>query len=85
MIDLKIPFLSDTEFDVIKQLALILEPVKLTVEALCQRDMNLYKADIAMQFMMKENYIATFVIRKSFNKRPYSTYTRTQNKFFRDT
>lgn len=54
LIDLNLEFLVENEYQVIKHLTEILEPVKLTVEALCRQDMNLLKADIAFKFLIEE-------------------------------
>lgn len=54
MIDLRTPVLSDNDFQVIKELVCLLEPIKVSVESLCRQDMNLYKADITLECMLKE-------------------------------
>ncbi|KAI8130534.1 hypothetical protein CVS40_0250 [Lucilia cuprina] len=54
LIDLKSHQICDEEFQLLKQIVLILNPVKVTVEALCRRDMNLCKADAALSFMLNE-------------------------------
>lgn len=54
MIDLKMEFLSASELQLLKNLVQLLEPIKLTVNVLCQRDANLCTADTALMFMMKE-------------------------------
>lgn len=46
--------LTDAEFNLIGEIVQILDPIKTAVEALCQRDMNLYKADIVLKFMLSE-------------------------------
>ena len=53
-IDLKCMSLNEFEFDVIKDVAGILHPIKVTIEALCARDMNLFKCDAALNFMLQE-------------------------------
>jgi len=53
-IDLKFASLSDGEFQLIKEIAGVLHPIKLTIEALCARDMDLHKADVALNFMLEE-------------------------------
>jgi len=42
--------LSDTDMDNIQEIVSALEPVKLAVEALCQRDPNLVSADAFIKF-----------------------------------
>lgn len=56
MIDLNLTddLLSEAEFNLIREIVQILDPIKTAVEALCQRDMNLYKADIVLKFMLSE-------------------------------
>lgn len=54
LIDLRIDSLSDLEFKHIEEVACILQPVKVTVEALCARNMDLYKCDVALNFMLEE-------------------------------
>lgn len=55
IINLKIIPLLDTEYEIIKNIANILQPIKkITVEALCRRDMDLCKADVALKFMLCE-------------------------------
>ncbi|OXA54474.1 hypothetical protein Fcan01_11805 [Folsomia candida] len=43
---------SEQEWATLSSLASVLEPVKLTVEALCRRDTNLHTADAMLQFMI---------------------------------
>ena len=51
MIDVKYPVqLSDADFENVKEIVSALESVKLTVEALCRRDINLVTADAAVKF-----------------------------------
>ena len=55
LIDLKNPVtFSSSELVQVGQLVSGLEPIKVTVEALCRRDANLLTAEAALQFMMKK-------------------------------
>lgn len=55
LIDLAIPnTLNDSDFERLIDIVDSLEPVKLTVLALCRHDANLYTADIAFNFMFEE-------------------------------
>lgn len=54
LIDLKSQTFSEDEFNLMKQIINILNPIKITLEALCRRDMTLCKADAALTFMLKE-------------------------------
>ncbi|CAH0560643.1 unnamed protein product [Brassicogethes aeneus] len=42
------------EWQTIKSVVKVLQPIKLIVEALCRCDIDLYKADVALKFMLKE-------------------------------
>ena len=51
MIDVKYPVqLSDADFENVKEIVSVLESVKLAVEALCRRDIDLVTADAAVKF-----------------------------------
>lgn len=54
LIDLNMLPILDSEWQTIKGVVKVLQPIKLTVEALCRRDMDLYKADAALKFMLEE-------------------------------
>nr|CAI5830284.1 unnamed protein product [Callosobruchus analis] len=55
MIDLSMPMnLSDYDFEVLEQVSNCLEPIRLTVLALCRCDANLYTADASFKFMFEE-------------------------------
>lgn len=54
LIDLKLQAFSDEEFYLVKQIINTLNPVKITLEALCRNDMTLCEADAALAFMIKE-------------------------------
>ncbi|XP_037823818.1 uncharacterized protein LOC119612145 [Lucilia sericata] len=53
-IDLKCEQFTDDEFRSIKKIVNVLNPIKITLEALCRSDMTLCKADAALTFMLKE-------------------------------
>jgi len=54
-IDVKAPvILVDGDFATIREIVSALEPVKLTVEALCRRESNLVAADAAIKFAIIE-------------------------------
>lgn len=55
MIDLSIPItLCDQEFEVLRGIVKCLEPIRLTVLALCRQDANLYTADASFKFLFEE-------------------------------
>lgn len=55
LIDLGNPVtISDTEFGLLSNIVSCLEPIKLTVEALCRRDANLCTADASFRFLFQE-------------------------------
>lgn len=54
LIDLKLQQFSDDEFMLVKKVVAVLNPIKITLEALCRRDMDLCKADAALVFMLNE-------------------------------
>lgn len=54
IIDLKMNSLLDHEYDIIKEVPRVLHPVKITIEALCARNMDLFKCDVALNFMLEE-------------------------------
>lgn len=54
LIDLNSHAFSEEEFLLIKEIINILNPIKITLEALCHGDMTLCKADAALPFMLKE-------------------------------
>lgn len=55
LIDLKIEFpFSEEDIDCVRDLISVLEPVKLSVEALCTADCSLLTADVSLKFMLDE-------------------------------
>lgn len=54
LIDIKSAPFTDEEFRMLSQITSVMNPVKVTVEALCRSDMDLCKADAALSFMLKE-------------------------------
>lgn len=54
IIDLKLDSFSDEEFEAISVAISALHPVKLAVEALCQKDSNLISADTTFKFLFEE-------------------------------
>lgn len=54
MIDFKMEPILSSEFKLLDNLVKLLEPIKLTVNVLCQRDTNLCMADTALKFMLEE-------------------------------
>jgi len=45
---------TNAEFDLISNIISALTPIKITVESLCCKETDIYKADIALEFMMEE-------------------------------
>ena len=60
-------YFEDDELSMIHNLVLILEPVKLAVEALCRRDATLLSADTTISFMM--NNLGDIRLKESLAKR----------------
>lgn len=68
LIDLKMQTFSEHEFNLIKQIVNTLTPIKITLEALCRRDMTLCKADAALAFMVKEISAINCDLSKDLNR-----------------
>lgn len=54
---LKLHF-SDDDFILVKTIVGVLNPVKITLEALCRRDMDLCKADAALSFILNPRILS---------------------------
>lgn len=55
LIDLNSPVvINDSEFQIMRDIIQCLEPVKLTVEAICRKDANLCTADVSFKFLFQE-------------------------------
>jgi hypothetical protein len=69
MIDLNIQGkdqLTDTDFQVVSCLVSTLEPIKLVVEALCRRDVDLISAEAALKVCLIELQNQTTELAKTF-------------------
>lgn len=55
LIDIKADiFFTEIDFEIVSEVVSALQPVKLAVDTLCRKDINLYVADVTLEFMLNE-------------------------------
>ena len=60
--------INDNEFQIMQDIIQCLEPVKLTVEAICRKDANLCTADVSFEFLFNELDKLNTLLSKDFQK-----------------